>query len=132
MFGLIQPFGGIVKKWLLSAALFCLPANIALADTASENSHALAGVTTSCPGKILSALPDYNIQAGILIGRLEPGGVDPDGNPTSYKTYDKEGHSIFLPADKVQLLFCVVRKSPKSNGNGPDYTLTFNPPMEKK
>lgn len=128
-----------MKKIFLGAALL-VHANVAFAQmttidmTATDQTQrevaALAKVSTSCPGKTLAAMPEFSIPAGILIGRLEPGGSDPDGNPTSYTTRDKDGHALFLPADKVQLLFCIVQKHKPASADDVGYSLTFNPPLD--
>lgn len=121
-----------MKKILLGIALFT-SANSAFAQDApavDQTAASIANITTSCPGKTLGALPEYDIPAGVLLGRLEPGGFDTSGNPTSYKYHDKEGHVLFIPAEKVELLFCLVQKHKPSNAEDTGYSMTFNPPME--
>lgn len=127
-----------MKKALLCVAMLA-QSHLALAQTPvvdgpamDQTASSLSKIMNSCPGKTIKAIPSYHIPAGVLVGRLEPGGGDTDGNPTSYQYHDNEGHTLFLPADRVQLLFCTVQKHQRENPQDAGYSLTFNPPPIQK
>ncbi|MBS1061148.1 hypothetical protein [Gluconobacter sp. Dm-44] len=101
-----------VKMLLLTVASVLLP-QAALAQV----------IPNTCPGRTLADIPAYNIPAGTLMAGLKPGGGDTDGNPTSYEYTDQNGHHLFLPANKIQLINCSIVKHQRGSAFDAGYSL---------
>ncbi|MFT8519951.1 MULTISPECIES: hypothetical protein [Acetobacter] len=101
-----------VKILTLTMASALLP-HVALAQV----------IPNTCPGRTLADIPAYNIPAGTLMESLKPGGGDTDGNPTSYEYTDQQGHHLFLPSNKIQLINCSIVKHQRESGFDAGYSL---------